>query len=57
MLRFDPCPMASIVMTDATPMMMPSIVRNPAQFVVSERLDGYFEEIREIHVQSSCSGS
>ena len=28
-----------------------------AQFVVSERLDGYFEEIREIHVQSSCSGS
>ena len=27
MLRFEPWPMASIVMTDATPMMMPSIVR------------------------------
>ena len=28
MLFFEPCPMASIVMTDATPMMMPSMVRN-----------------------------
>jgi len=26
-LFFEPCPMASIVMTDATPIMMPSMVR------------------------------
>lgn len=28
MLRFEPWPMASIVMTDATPMMMPRAVKN-----------------------------
>ena len=49
MLRFDPCPMASIVMTDATPMMMPSIVRNPRSLLLLERLDGYSEQIGEIH--------
>ena len=27
MLRFEPCPMASMVMTEATPMMIPNIVR------------------------------
>ena len=26
-LLFDPCPMASMVMTEATPMMMPNMVR------------------------------
>ena len=29
MLRLEPCPMASMAMTEATPMMMPSMVRNP----------------------------
>ena len=36
MLRFDPWPMASIVMTDATPMMMPSAVRNEKNIELME---------------------
>ena len=34
MLFFEPWPMASIVMTEPTPMMMPSIVRNPLNLLL-----------------------
>ena len=34
MLLFEPCPMASIVITDPTPMMIPSIVRNPLNLLL-----------------------
>ena len=34
MLRLDPWPMASIVITAATPIMMPSIVRNPRNLLL-----------------------
>ena len=33
-LRFDPCPMASIAMTAATPMIIPSMVRNPRNLLL-----------------------
>ena len=35
MLRFEPWPMASIVMTDATPMMMPSMVRKARNLLLA----------------------
>ena len=35
MLCFDPWPMANIVITEATPMMMPSMVRNPRSLLLA----------------------
>jgi len=35
MLFFEPCPIASIVMTDATPMMMPNIVRKARSLLLA----------------------
>jgi hypothetical protein len=34
MLFFDPCPMANMVMTDATPMMIPNMVRKPRNLLL-----------------------
>ena len=34
MLCLEPCPMASIVMTDDTPIIMPSIVRKQRNFLL-----------------------
>ena len=38
MLSFDPWPMASIVMTEATPMMMPNIVRKQRSLLLPRAL-------------------
>ncbi len=42
MLRFDPWPMASIAMTEATPMMMPNIVRNPLNLLLARAFSAIF---------------
>ena len=42
MLRFEPCPMASIVITEATPMMMPSIVRKPRNVLLASARTAIF---------------
>ena len=45
MLFFEPRPMASIVMTDATPMMMPNIVRKARSLLLAMRPKGYFKKL------------
>ncbi len=37
-------------MTDATPMMMPSIVRNPRSLLLCKGTQGYFEEVCSVHI-------
>ena len=53
MLRFDPWPMASIVMTDATPMMMPSMVRNPRSLLLHSALKAILKRFAKFMAQSS----
>ena len=45
MLRFDPCPMASMVMTDATPMMMPSMVRKARSLLLPKALNAILRRL------------
>jgi len=42
-LFFDPWPMASMVMTDATPMMIPKHRKERAQLVVIQGAQSYFK--------------
>ena len=42
MLRFEPCPMASIVITEATPIMIPSIVRKPRNLLLASARTAIF---------------
>jgi hypothetical protein len=38
MLRLEPCPMASMAMTEATPMMIPNMVRNARSLLLAKAL-------------------
>ena len=53
MLLLEPWPMASMVMTDATPMMMPSIVRNPRSLLLPSARTAILKRLAICMVYSS----
>ena len=57
MLFFEPWPMASMVMTEATPMMMPNMVRNPRSLLLLSALTAILNKLAKFMFYSSGLGS